>query len=84
MEKPGKVHRRNILKSSSHEVLSNLVHGLWRNGFGPTDGQTNGQKDRRTDEAATICSPFGGHRKATKKIEGTYEGTYGNNIDETF
>ena len=38
-----------------YEVLYNLVQGLWRNGFGQTDGRTN--------EAVTVCLLFGEHDK---------------------
>ena len=32
-----------------YEVLSNLVQGLWRNGFGQTDGRKEEQTDGRTE-----------------------------------
>ena len=46
------------------KFLSNLVQGLWRNGFGVTDGQ----KDGRTYEAPTICSPFGEYKKLQQSM----------------
>ena len=39
-----------------------------------SDGWTDGQKDGRTDEAATICSPFWDHsNKITDKLEASAE-----------
>ena len=51
-------------KDFIYEVLLILVQGLWINGFGQMDGMTDEHTDGRTNEAATICPPFGEHKKS--------------------
>ena len=54
IEKTGKSTSAQHPKEFIYEVSSNLVQGVVEKWL-PTDG--------RTDEAATICSPFGEHKK---------------------
>ena len=66
IENPGKLHQRNIPKNSYMKFYPILSRGR---GEMASDGQTDG----RTDEAATICSPFGEHNYADiplKKLSG--------------
>ena len=52
IEKPGKVDRRNILRSSYMTFYQ----------IGQMDLEKWLRTDERTDGAATICSPFGKHK----------------------
>ena len=56
IEKPGTAHRRNILRN-----LYVKFYSVWSVDFGEmaSDGRTGRRTDGRTDEATSICSPFG-------------------------
>ena len=77
IEKPGELHRRNILKSSYmkfYPIWSRVVDKWLR-----TDRQTAGRTDGRTDEAATTCSSSGEHNRTIKLVLVTTRG--GGNFD---
>ena len=78
--KPGKVHRRDILRSSYMKFYQ-IWSGLSRNCFGWTEGR-NG----RIGEATTICSIFGKHKNVEMTVDemALPEVVFGTGLSKTF
>ena len=49
-EKTGNTTSAQYAKEFIYEVLSILVHGLWSNGFGQTDGPKEGRANRQSGD----------------------------------
>ena len=45
-----------------HSIIFNTFRDMLRTKVWRTDGGMAGRTDKRTDQAATICSPFGKHK----------------------
>ena len=67
IEKPGKVHRCNILRGSFMNF-----YPIWSRACGEmaSDGPTDRRRDRWTEETGTIYSPFGEHHNPTQQHNG--------------